>query len=161
MNRIFRTPWILLVAALALAGCERAAAPEPFPQAVADAWVAAFNSGDAAGLALLYSPKAELLPPNAPVVSGHAAIEEFWKTANPGTTRIKVSTVEISMFGDFAFRQGTYETAEEGLAENEFGKFIELWRKIDSAWFIYRQMWSSNAPPGMALPPAEAAPAAG
>ncbi len=160
MNLTHWKPWIALVAALALLGCEKAVVPEPFPQAAADAWVAAFNSGDAAGLALLYSPRAEVLPPNAPIVSGHAAIEEFWKSANPGTVRIKISTVEVSVFGDFAFRQGTYQTNEESEAATDFGKFIELWKKIDSAWYLYRQMWSSNAPPGMAeAVPEPAAPA--
>ena len=100
MNRFHLAPWITLIALAGLAGCQRASPPEPFPQAAADGWVAAFNSGDAAGLALMYSPDAKILPPDQPIVSGYGAIEEFWKTFNPGTVRIEVSEVETRKLGD-------------------------------------------------------------
>lgn len=152
MNRTHLAPWIICLAWLGLAGCERTAAPEQFPQAAADGWVAAFNSGDAAGLALMYSPLSEILPPDQPIVSGHAAIEQFWQTANPGTVRIEISEVETMKLGDFWFREGTYAAKDEAEGQPEFGKFIELWKKIDSAWLIYRQMWSPNAPPPATMP---------
>ena len=65
MNRIHLASWTASIALVA-AGCERAETPEPFPQAAADGWVAAFNSGDADGLSLMYSPDAEILPPDSP-----------------------------------------------------------------------------------------------
>ena len=158
MNRIHLASWVACLALAAAAGCERAQAPEEFPQGAADGWVAAFNSGDAAGLALMYSPKSQILPPNQPIVSGHDAIEEFWKTANPGTVRLEVSAVETAKLGDYWFRQGTYAAMDQAEGEPEFGKFIELWKKIDSAWLLYRQMWSPNAPPPAEMP-AQAPPA--
>lgn len=152
MNRSRLAPWIALFTLAALAGCERAEAPEPFPQAAADGWVAAFNSGDAMGLALMYSPKSQILPPDQPIVSGHDAIEEFWKTANPGTVRIEISEVQTEKLGDYWFREGTYTALDQSEGEPEFGKFVELWKKVDSAWLIYRQIWSPNAPPPSRMP---------
>jgi ketosteroid isomerase-like protein len=155
MNRLHLAPWIAL---MALAGCEDARAPEPFPQAAADGWLAAFNSGDAAGLALMYSPDAEILPPDQPIVSGAAAIEEFWKSFNPGNVRIETSQVENLRVGDYWFREGAYSALYPAEGESRVGKIIELWTRVGSNWLIYRQMWSPNAPPPAQMP--ETAPAA-
>lgn len=158
MNRFHAALWIALITLAGLAGCERAKAPEPFPQAAVDGWIAAFNSGDSAGLALMYSPDSEILPPDEPIVSGHDAIEEFWKTANPGTVRIETSEVETAKLGDYWFREGTYSALYQDEGQTRFGKFIELWTRVDSNWLIYRQMWSPNAPPPAQIPATAPAP---
>lgn len=154
MNRLHLAPWIALMALAGLAGCESAKAPEPFPQAAADGWLAAFNSGDVAGLALMYSLESQLLPPDEPNVSGHDAIAEFWKSYNPGVVRLEVSEVETARLGDYWFREGSYSALYPAEGEPRIGKFIELWVKVDSAWLLYRHMWSPNAPPPAAMPAA-------
>lgn len=154
MNRFHLVPWIALIALTGLAGCESAKAPQPFPQAAADGWVAAFNSGDVAGLALMYSPEAKILPPDEAIISGYGAIEEYWKSFNPGNVRIEISEVETMKLGDYWFREGTYAGLDPAEGEPRVGKFIELWTKVESAWFIHRQMWSPNAPPPAQMPPA-------
>ena len=153
MNRFQLAPWITLIALAGLAGCQNVSPPEPFPQAAADGWVAAFNSGDAAGLALMYSPDAKILPPDQPIISGSGAIEEFWKSFNPGNVRIEVSEVETRKLGDYWFREGSYSGLYPAEGEPRVGKFIELWTKVNSAWLIQRQMWSPNAPPLAQMPP--------
>ena len=153
MKRLQFAPWIVLITLAGVAGCESAKAPEPFPQAAADGWVAAFNSGDAAGLALMYSSDAKILPPDQPIISGSGAIEEFWKTFNPGNVRIEVSEVETLKLGNNWFREGTYGGLYPAEGQPRVGKFIELWTKVNSAWLIQRQMWSPNAPPLAQMPP--------
>jgi ketosteroid isomerase-like protein len=153
MNRFQLAPWITLIALAGLAGCQNVSPPEPFPQAAADGWVAAFNSGDAAGLALMYSSDAKILPPDQPIISGSGAIEEFWKTFNPGNVRIEVSEVETLKLGNNWFREGTYGGLYPAEGQPRVGKFIELWTKVNSAWLIQRQMWSPNAPPLAQMPP--------
>ncbi len=155
MNRIHLAPWIALIALVGLAGCGKAAPPDAFPQAAADGWLAAFNSGDAAGLALMYCPDGKILPPDQPIISGPKAIAEFWKTFNPGNVRIEISEVETMKLGEFWFREGTFTGLYPSEGEPRVGKFIELWKKVDSAWLIHRHMWSSNAP----SVPAQGAPA--
>src|SRR5215468_8157783 len=44
-------------------------------------WVAAFNKGDAAAVAQLYTEQATALPPGAPMAKGRAAIQAFWQGA--------------------------------------------------------------------------------
>jgi ketosteroid isomerase-like protein len=156
MNRFHPAPWIMLVVFAGLAGCQQAVAPEPFPDAAAEGWVAAFNSGDAAGLALMYGPEAKILPPDQPIVSGPEAIAEFWKAFNPGNVRIEISEVETMRLGEYWFREGTFTALYPNEGEPRVGKFIELWKKVDSAWLIHRHMWSANGPQ---VPPASAPPA--
>ncbi len=139
-------PWIAAIALAGLAACNGAGAPEDFPQAVADGWAGAFNSGDVAGLALMYSDDAEVLPPDQPIVAGHEAIEAFWQTFNPGQVRIEVSEVDTERLGSYWFREGSYIAIFPDEGEPRVGKFIELWKKVDANWYLYRHMWSSNAP---------------
>ncbi len=152
MNRNRLVSWIGCIALMGAAGCKPAAIPEEFPHAAADGWAAAFNSGDAAGLALMYSPEAKILPPDLPIVSGSGAIEEYWKTFNPGNVRIEVSEVETMKLGDYWFREGAYAGSYPSEGVPRVGKFIELWSKSDSAWLIHRQMWSQNAPLPAVMP---------
>ena len=159
MKRQYFVSWIAGLALLGLAGCERAEEADGFfPHAAADGWIAAFNSGDAAGLALMYTSDAQVLPPDQPIVSGHEAVEAFWQSANPGTVRMEVSGVETAKLGRYWFRQGTYTAKDETEGQPEFGKFIELWAPEGNNWLLYRQMWSPNAPQPAAMP--GAAPAA-
>ena len=157
MNRNLLASSIVCIALLAAAGCELREKPADFPQAAADGWVAAFNSGDAGGLALMYSQDSEILPPDQPIVSGHAAIVQFWETYNPGQVRLETSEVEVKRLGDYWYREGTYSALVKDEGEPRIGKFIELWSKDGSAWLLYRHMWSPNAPPPAQMP--EMAPA--
>lgn len=139
-------PWIALTVLGLLAGCQGAKAPETFPQSAADGWLGSFNGGDVDGLALMYASDAEVMPPDQPTVTGHDAIEAFWKTYNPGEVRIEVSAVETMKVGDLWFREGAYAAIYPAEGEPRVGKFIELWKKEGSAWLLHRQMWNRNNP---------------
>lgn len=152
MNRNLLASWVGCIALLGAAGCERAKTPAAFPQAAADGWIGAFNSGDAEGLALMYSEDSEVLPPDQPIVSGYAAIEAFWKTYNPGRVRLAISGVESRKLGDYWFREGSYSALFPNEGEPRLGKFIELWAHSGSAWLLYRHMWSPNAAPPAQMP---------
>ncbi len=151
MNRIHLASWAALIALLA-AGCERAGTQDPFPQAAADGWLAAFNSGDVAGLSLMYSPNAEIFPPDNPIIAGHDAIVEYWERNNPGRVRIEVSDVETFPAGDYWLREGSYAAMYPEEGEPRVGKFMELWTKAGNAWLLHRHMWSPNAPPPAEMP---------
>lgn len=144
----------MLLAMISTAGCTQSPAPEPFPQDVADSWVAQFAVHDAAGLAALYTEDGQLLPPDGEVVSGRAAIQEFVAKNNPpdGPT-FEFATNETLVFGDYAHRQGSFTVKAPDGSALESGKFIQLWKKVDGKWLIHRDMWSRNAP--AAAPPAD------
>ena len=69
MNRIQVAPPIALALLALLVGCSDPAPADAFPQGVADSWIGSFNSGDVAGLALMYTADAEIMPPDEPVIA--------------------------------------------------------------------------------------------
>jgi ketosteroid isomerase-like protein len=146
MNRIHVAPPAALVLLALLAGCKAAAPPEEFPQSVADAWLGSFNGGDVAGLTLAYSGDAVILPPDEPPTAGPQAIEAFWQAYGPGQVRLEVGDVEAMKIGELWFRQGAYKAQFPDEGEPRVGKFIELWKKENGNWLMFRQMWNRNAP---------------
>jgi len=156
VNTFHVAPSVAAIALAGLAACNGANAPEAFPQAVADAWLGSFNGGDVAGLVLMYSADAEILPPDEPVISGPEAIEAFWQAYSPGQVRIEPGTVDSRRIGEFWFREGAYTAVFPDEGETRVGKFVELWKKENGNWLIYRQMWNRNAPLQREAPPGDA-----
>jgi len=158
MSAQMRSATALLVLLLVQAGCAQAPVPEPFPQEVADTWVARYAANDAAGIAALYTDDAQLLPPDQEIVSGRAAIQEFFARNNPpGSAEIEIATVEARVLGDYAHRQGSFLLKSPDGGSVVAGKFLELWKKVDGQWRIHRDMWSANAPPPAPATPDEPA----
>jgi uncharacterized protein (TIGR02246 family) len=148
----------MLLAMLAAAGCAPGPVPEAFPQDVADRWIERYAAHDAAGVAELYTEDAQLLPPDAEIVNGRAAIQEFvGRTNPPGSAALEIATVETLVFGDYAYRQGSFKL-NGGATAPVSGKFIELWKKTDGKWLIHRDIWSANAPPPASPATADASP---
>lgn len=121
-------------------------------------WIERYQKSDAAGVAALYTEDAELLPPDAEIVNGRAAIEEFVRQNNPpGGPAVEFATVETQVFGDHAYRQGSFRMKDPEGKVVGTGKSIELWRKLGDEWLIHREIWSWNAPetepPDMEAPP--------
>jgi ketosteroid isomerase-like protein len=152
----------------ALAGCEHAMdtkADETAIRASTDAWDDAYNAGDTAALAAAYAEDAVLLPPNAPAVSGRAAIGDFL-TADSANTRaggLKFaidgdSTVGVS--GKLAYEAGTFKVLDASGATVATGKFIGVFNKKEDKWLLVRDTWNMDAPPPPPAPPADDAAAA-
>ena len=157
MNMIHVAPPVALALLALLAGCDNAAPPEEFPQAVADGWLGSFNGGDVAGMVLVYSADAEILPPDEPIIAGPKAIEAFWQGYGPGQVRIELDDVDSQRIGDFWLREGAYKALYPAEGETRVGKFIELWKQENGNWLMYRQMWNRNAPLAAQAPAGDAA----
>jgi ketosteroid isomerase-like protein/quercetin dioxygenase-like cupin family protein len=111
---------------------------------------AASGSGDYASF---FAEDALLLPPNAPPVSGRAAIREWQQSAgaeaNDGGTPSSAAEDELQMSGAFVIYRSTVKgqrTARSGAAAEPFETkyFDVLRRKPDGGYEIVRRMWSSN-----------------
>jgi uncharacterized protein (TIGR02246 family) len=113
-------------------------------EAMAAKWAAAYDSGDGAAVAALYSDDATLLPPNMAPVTGREAISEFWTmaTANGGTTELKVK--EVYSMGDMAAEVGTYSGTNADGSHGDHGHYTVIWKKVDGKWKMYRDMWNSD-----------------
>jgi uncharacterized protein (TIGR02246 family) len=147
------------LAVLALSACQKApGGPAPLTEADRSsihAFVADFDKGvlaaDWPSLANSYTEDGILLPPNAPVVQGRAAIEKFFG-GFPKITAFKQSVVEIEGPGDPTYVRGTYEMtmlppgAKEPLKDT--GKILAVWRRQpDGSWLVSRVAWNSDLAP--------------
>ncbi len=104
------------------------------------------NAGDAARMVdEFYADDAQLLPPNAPKVTGKAAILEFWKAfMAAGPTGISLDTTDISASGDLAYGIGKYGMTLSG-ARQEGKYLIVLRRRADGSYRTVADMFSGNA----------------
>ena len=116
------------------------------------AFADAYNAGDADALAAAYTEDAVLLPPNAPAVSGRAAIREFWATDSANTTGAGLKFVfpgdgpaEVS--GDLAYESGSFKVVDASGAAVVTGKYIGVFKKVDGKWLLARDTWNTDAPP--------------
>jgi uncharacterized protein (TIGR02246 family) len=98
-----------------------------------------------------YTEDGILLPPNAPVVQGRAAIRKFFD-GFPKITAFKQSVVETEGDGDPTYVRGTYEMtmippgAKEPLKDT--GKVLAIWQKqSDGSWLVSRVAWNSDLAP--------------
>ena len=101
---------------------------------------------------------ASILPPNAAIVTGPAAVralvESFY--ALPGLRGTwQPNRVEASRSGDLAYSTGTYELSyndPSGKPVSERGKYLEIWRRqADGGWKMVVESFNSDVPlPGAA-----------
>ena len=147
---ILRNTTLAIVLSSALVGPAWAgSAAEDIP-GIAKAFAAAFNSGDGAGVASLYSENAVLLPPGGKRVDGRAAIQAFWQGAiDGGLGNLALTTVEIEESGDLAYEVGglAFDAPGEGGAKTRAeGKFIVVWKKNgDGTWQLHKDIWNMGA----------------
>jgi len=94
-------------------------------------------AGNAPAIASAYTEDAVLLPPNAPMVKGRQAIQEFFKEL-PKFTKFTESPIEVEGEGDYAFPWGTYESVD-ATGVKDHGKVLAVWhRQPDGTWLVGR-----------------------
>ena len=109
---------IAVVALLAIPGAVTAQTGTDDSKAVqraADQWMAAYNAGDAAAVAKMYSEDARLSTAMG-TSDGRPAIEQYLKNEMAAGVKMQNITVEKSQrFGDVDYSQGTFAaTAPQG-----------------------------------------------
>lgn len=87
------------------------------------------NAKDAATIAeMFYEEDAQLLPPNAPMTRGRAAIRQFWaEFFQVAGTDVVLETGEIAASGDLACSVGRYQGTLAG--ERAQGKYMLVYRR--------------------------------
>jgi uncharacterized protein (TIGR02246 family) len=99
---------------------------------------------DYAGMAALYTANAKVLPPDAPIVSGKKAIEEFWRSAATalGLTDVTLKTVDLEVTGDTAYEVGEADL-KLGSGQAKV-KYLVVWlRGDDGQWRLHRDIWNN------------------
>jgi uncharacterized protein (TIGR02246 family) len=147
----------------------RAAAQAPQTAAPADTpsindlrsgYQAAFNAGDAAALAALFTDNAVSLPDHRAPIEGRAAIQQdFQNQFAQVSGNIQIMPVDTEINGETAYERGTYSMtvtpkAAGSAPMTEDGKYIVILKKQpNGSWLIQNDINNTSVPPpGMAMP---------
>ena len=157
---------VLTLAVPFLLSCTTAPPPDTTAEdsqaikAVSKQWVDAFNRGDAAAVAALYTEEAKRLPPNSPMIVGMESIQAFIQAAlDAGAGELQATLIELHVNGDMAYEVGEYTLTiqpEEGKAISDSGKYMEIWKRVNGSWKIIADIFNTSLP----LPVPEALPTA-
>jgi uncharacterized protein (TIGR02246 family) len=110
-------------------------------------FMAAFNGGDAAGLAALYTETGQVLPPNSDFVTGQQAIQGFWQALmDMGIKEAKLEIVEAEDHGDTATEVSEFTLYGEGGQVLDKGKYIIIWKQEGGQWKLHRDIFNSSMP---------------
>ncbi len=119
-------------------------------EAVNAQFVEAVNAGDAAAVAGFYTDDASLLPPEAEMIQGMAAVQEFWAAGLPeGGSALTLNTVSVDGAGEFAYEVGTWSmpAAEGEGGAVEQGKYLVVWKRgEDGNWKLHADIWNTSMP---------------
>ena len=104
-----------------------------------------FASGDAVGIASLYTQDGMLLPPGAPVQQGRDAISGFWKMVMElGIKTARLSTKNVDELGETAVEVGEYELGGQDGKMIDRGKYIVVWKKEKGNWRLDKDIWNTS-----------------
>jgi len=141
------------------------AAPDPAPvNDLRSRYQNAFNSGDAAALAALYTDDGITLPEHHAAVQGKAAIQQYFQDMFAQTTaRMTLTSPDLKINGNVAYETGSYSMtvmpkAAGAKPMSDNGKYlVVLLKQMDGSWKLYSDMDNTNAPMQPPAPPKPAA----
>ncbi|PAQ04539.1 YybH family protein [Mesorhizobium temperatum] len=110
----------------------------------------AFNSGNAAAVAQIYTEDAALLPPDGKRVDGRKGVEEFWQGAiKGGMKNFTLKALEVEESENLAYEVGAFTLdvpSKDGALSTVAGKYIDVWKKgDDGTWRLHRDIWNLGA----------------
>ena len=120
-------------------------------RAQVDHWLQLVKAKDAAGIADLYAEDGAVMPPNAPIGKGRAAIQQTWASMmnTPGfSLTFTPEQILLSSSGDMALDRGTYSLtiAPGSITQMDTGKYVVVWRKIGGEWKAAADIFNSDRP---------------
>lgn len=110
-------------------------------------FVAAFNAGNSAVLASLYSEDATLFPPGSARVDGRSAIQAFWQGAmDAGMKLDELGATEVISRGDIAGEMGRFVLSVPGDSgvTKVVGEYIVIWKRDGHTWQLHRDIWNTK-----------------
>ena len=119
---------------------------KPMIQKLDDEWAAAFNKGDAAAVAAMYTDDAYVLPQGSDMVKGRGAIEAFWSKAMQQMSDVKCTALDVKRLGRRAAREvGTCTFKTKGQPPQAgMIKYAVVWEKSGRTWKLLQDIWNTN-----------------
>jgi uncharacterized protein (TIGR02246 family) len=119
-------------------------------------FIEAFNKGDAATVANMYTMDARVLPPNGEMVEGRANIQKFWQGAiSAGLKMVSLETVNVETQGNIAVEVGRYTSTLSGaggITTTDKGKYVVLWKREGRSWKLAVDIFNTSLSPATATP---------
>jgi uncharacterized protein (TIGR02246 family) len=115
--------------------------------AVNQRFMALYAAGDVAGFSRLYTEDAIVMLPGAEAITGRAGAEKFLEGAKArSVARVKLTTLELEVFGDTAWERGSAEAeyADGRIAARN--KYIVIWKRTNEGWQLHRDIMNSDLP---------------
>ncbi|MGH6719148.1 MAG: YybH family protein [Alphaproteobacteria bacterium] len=113
-------------------------------------FAAAFNRGDAAGVAALYTRDTLYLVPDAAMAKGRKAMQAaVQRGIDSGWRNMKFTSVQAGSDGDLAYHIGklAVDVPTATGKRREKGKFIDIYkRQKDGSWMIHATIYNSDKP---------------
>jgi uncharacterized protein (TIGR02246 family) len=106
----------------------------------------AFNRGDTAAVAAMYTDNAFVLPPGSEMVKGREGAQSFWKGAAEQLGALKLTAVDVKPLGSEAAREvGTFSAKTKGQAPQDVaGKYVVIWERAGGEWKIATDIWNAD-----------------
>src|SRR6185312_2743301 len=142
-----RLAYVLPVLLLATAAQARDLKPDI--DAANAKFVAAFNKGDAAAMAALYTEHATALPPGGDVVQGRDGIQKLWAGAiQSGLKNVTLQAVSVEAYGASTAREiGRFSfdapNPQKQMSKVD-GKYVVIWKRVKGAWRLDTDIWNMN-----------------
>ena len=112
------------------------------------AFESAIATGNVDAIAALLAPDVIALPPDGPIVTGREAVRQFWASTirEHGVTSCQIITDHLDTVGDMASEVGhatMMMTAPDGKSETARIKYVVVWKRVDGAWLLHRDIWNA------------------
>ena len=143
-----RRTWIAALALMAMSGIVTAQKPDPDAQKLADQYTAAFNKGDAKGIASLYTQDATRVGPDGQMLKGRAAVEKSYADGFAGA--LKGAKLTITADGsqvvtpDVKIMDGTFSST--GGTNPVKGRYVNTIVRQGGTWLLATVITIPDAP---------------
>jgi uncharacterized protein (TIGR02246 family) len=113
-------------------------------------FIEAFNKGDAAAVANMYTNDARVLPSNSEIIEGHANIQKFWQGAiSSGMKLVSLEMVNLETHGNSAVEIGHYTStipSAGGITTTDKGKYVVVWKREGRSWKLAVDIFNTSMP---------------
>jgi uncharacterized protein (TIGR02246 family) len=115
-------------------------------QKLDDQWAAAFNKGDAAAVAAMYTSDAFVLPAGSPMIHSGSDIQSFWADGMKQFGDVKCTALDVKPLSRNAAREiGTCVFKTKGTNPQDGAlKYAVVWQKENGQWKLLQDIWNMD-----------------